>query len=76
MTETFAPGRWPVHKADALQVAERIVTAYEAGQDEISWFDWEALPSLLYRLAPRFFRRALNSQRATLREMFKSKNAE
>ena len=72
MTERFDPGRWPIRKADPLAVGERIAAAYEAGRDDIGWFDWESLPSLLYRAAPALFRQLLKSQRRTLQAWFSS----
>lgn len=70
MTDRFADGHGSIPRADPARVAERIVSAYEAGRDEISWLDWEAIPSLFYRLAPRLFRQLLKSQRRYLQEMF------
>src|SRR5262249_16471172 len=59
-----------VHKMNPAQVAERIIAAYESGRNEIAWFDWETIPSLLYRLAPSLFRSVLKTQRQTLSRMF------
>ena len=70
MTENLNAGRWPVSKADPLVVAERIVAAYESGQDEVAWFNWEMLPSLLYRYAPRLLRWILKGQRGALQAVF------
>ena len=70
MTDRFGSSSWPVYKADGLKVAERIIARYEAGHNQITWFDWEALPSLLYRLVPGLFRWVLKSQRHALRKMF------
>jgi short-subunit dehydrogenase len=75
LTRGFESGAWPVRKADALTVAERIISAYEAGRDEISWFDWEVLPSLFYRLAPGPFRWLLKAYRQKLQDMFKDRRA-
>ena len=68
MTASFAS---PFPKADPLRVAEKIIQAYERGQDEITWRDWEILPALLYRLFPRLFRRLLKSRRELLKNAFK-----
>lgn len=68
MTAGFPSPGGPFRKADALQVGERIIAGYEAGRDEIAWFDWEIIPGLLYRLAPRLFRKLLQSQRKRLQE--------
>lgn len=65
---------WPIRKADPLQVAERIAAAYEKGREEVSWLDWEALPALLSRLAPRLLRSLLKKQRGILRELFTQAN--
>lgn len=70
LTEPFGASSWPIHKADALQVAEQIISAYETGRNEISWFDWEVLPSFFYRFAPGLFRRLLKNQGRKLREIF------
>jgi hypothetical protein len=70
MTDRFADGHGSISRADPVRVAERIVAAYESGRDEISWLDWEVIPSLFYRLAPRLFRQLLKSQRRYLQEMF------
>jgi len=70
MTDRFSAKHWPIYKADAIKVAERIIAGYEAGRDQITWLDWEVITGLLYRLAPRLFRLILKSQRLALREMF------
>ena len=70
LTDPFRAGRPLVRRADPAQVAERIVAAYESGQNEIAWFNWEIIPILLYRLTPRLFRSVLKSQRKNLRRIF------
>jgi short-subunit dehydrogenase len=62
----------PLPKADPLLVAEKIVSAYEQGQDEITWFDWEILPVTLYRLFPQLFRYLLKTGRRSLAKSFNS----
>jgi short-subunit dehydrogenase len=71
MTARFESGRFPFHKADPLKVAEWIVVSYEAGQDEISWFDWEVIPKLFYRTAPRLMRSFMKSRRSALQQLFR-----
>ena len=70
MTDRIRMGRQLVRKADAVQVAERIIAAFESGRDEITWIDWEIIPSFLYRLTPGLFRYLLKSQRQTVRRIF------
>lgn len=70
MTDRIRMDRQLVRKADAVKVAERIIAAYESGRDEITWFDWEIIPSFLYRLTPGLFRHLLKSQRQTVRRIF------
>lgn len=64
MTTRFA---LPFPKADPLRVGEGIIRAYENGQNEITWLDWEVFPVMFYRLFPRLFRHLLKSQRAALK---------
>ncbi len=68
MTARFA---LPLPKAAPLPVAERIIRAYERGQNEITWLDWEIMPVLVYRLLPRFFRHLLQSKREMLKNALK-----
>lgn len=72
MTERLQRARWPIRMADPLLVAERVVAEYEKGKNEIGWFDWEVIPSTLYRIAPRLFRWMLKSQRKLLRGMYRA----
>jgi short-subunit dehydrogenase len=69
MTEQARMGGRILRIANAATVAERIITRYEAGQDEITWRDWEVIPSLLYRLAPAFMRWLLKKRRAQLKNL-------
>jgi len=75
LTETPMTTRFtsPFPRANPLRVAEKIIRAYERGQNEITWLDWEIMPVLFYRLFPRLFRRLLKSQREMLGTMFKHK---
>jgi len=72
LTETPMTARFtaPVHKADPMNVAEKIIHAYERGQDEITWLDWEIFPVMLYRLFPRLFLHVLKSRRQLLAKTF------
>ena len=69
MTAGFTAVRWPLSKSEPVVVAEKIVAGYEAGWNEIAWLDWEILPSLFYRLAPRLFRRLMEKNRGAIGQM-------
>jgi len=72
LTETPMTARFtmPIPKADPLLVAEKIIHSYERGQDEITWFDWEIFPTMLYRLFPQLFRFMLKTWRRSLAKTF------
>ena len=72
LTETPMTARFtaPIPKADPLVVAEKIIHAYERGQDEITWLDWEIFPVMFYRLFPQLFRYLLKTQRRSLAKTF------
>lgn len=72
LTETPMTARFtsPLPKADPLRVAEKIIRAYEAGMDEVTWLDWEIFPALFHRLFPRLFRQLLKNQRTRLKKAF------
>jgi short-subunit dehydrogenase len=75
LTDTSMTGRFAapprfLRKASATSVAETIIKGFEAGRTEISWFDWELVPSLFYRIAPHTFRSILKKQRAALQAFF------
>jgi len=71
MTASYSSGPWFVRKKSAIHVANTIINGFEAGRAEISWFDWEQVPSLFYRIAPRMFRVIINKQRLALRAFFR-----
>jgi short-subunit dehydrogenase len=68
LTKTPMTSRFkaPIRKADPLLVAEKIIHGYERGQDEMTWFNWEIFPVMLYRLFPRLFRHLLKTRRQSL----------
>jgi short-subunit dehydrogenase len=74
LTETPMTARFtaPIPKADAQVVAEKIIHAYERGQDEIIQVDWEVFAVMFYRLFPRLFRHLLKLQRRSLAKTFHS----
>lgn len=69
MIQKFDSGRFKLKKTDPMYVAEQIVSAYEAGRDEISWLDAETLVGMLYRFAPHLFQGILGRYRLMLRKL-------
>jgi short-subunit dehydrogenase len=58
--------------ANPLHISEKIIKAFEQGQNEITWLNWEGIPILFYQFAPRLFRKLLLSQRQRLRNLLSS----